>query len=137
MSILAISIGSIAVVTGMAIVLLSLAVSRTDRASSVASGAALASIGALLFWLGLDPDRMFEFPVGLPEEQAGVFLFGLIMSLFAARGIMSIRAGMKTLRAKSLTTLQARRGVFSFIVGIALRTWVVVLVVVFASNMGK
>ncbi|MBI3177774.1 MAG: hypothetical protein HYZ35_07275 [Chloroflexi bacterium] len=119
-------IGSVAVVVGIAIVVLPLRFLRTNRTKNSITGVVFVLIGASIIWLNLQGNVTYHINIGISDEQFGFLLPSFVLSLFILKGVLDIREGSEKLRTKSLSPFLIFSSRFQIIVAIIITTFAVV-----------
>ena len=137
MNYLALSIGSIATLIGLAIIVLSIVFLRENRVKNILMGTVFALLGASIVWLGIQGSSTVQIYAGISDKQFGFLLVGFVMSLFILKGILDIREGSKNLQDKTISSLMVFKSKFQIIVAVIVTTWVVLILIVAFTQFGK
>lgn len=134
---LALSIGSIVTLIGLAIVGLTIASLRAYRAKTILIGMAFILLGIFIIWLGLQGNNTFHINIGISDKQFGVFLVAFVMGLFILKGVLDIREGSNNLQDKSISSFLVFKSKFQIIVAIIVTTFIVLILFLAFSQFGR
>jgi hypothetical protein len=137
MSYLALSIGIVATLLGLAIIVLTIVFLRKNRVKNIFIGIVFAILGASIIWLGFQGNSTFQINIGISEKQFGLVLIGFVMSLFILKGVLDIREGSKNLQDKTISSFLVFKSKFQIIVAVIVTTWVVFLLAVAFTQLGR
>jgi len=137
MNYLALSIGIIATIIGLAIIALTIVFLRENRVKNILTGIVFVFLGAPIIWLSLQDGGVFQIDVGISNKQFGFFLVGFVMSLFILKGVLDIREGSKNLKDKTSSSFLVFKSKFQIIVAVIVTTWVVLILLVAFTQFGK
>jgi len=137
MNYLALIIGSIASLIGLAIVALTIKYIRENRVKNILTGIVFAILGAFTIWLSLQREATFQINIDISDKQLGFLLIGFIMSLFILKGILDIREGSKNLQDKTNSSFLVFKSKFQIIVAVIVTTWVVLILLVAFTQFGR
>jgi NADH:ubiquinone oxidoreductase subunit 2 (subunit N) len=137
MNYLPLSIGSITILIGLAIIVLTIVFLRENRVKNILTGIVFAVLGASIIWLSLQKGDTPQINIGVSDKQFGFFLVGFVMSLFILRGILSIRESSQNLQDKTISSFGVFKSKFLIIVGAILIIWSVLILLVAFSQFGR
>jgi hypothetical protein len=137
MNYLALSIGSITVLIGLAIVVLTIMLLPENRARNILTGVVFALLGASIIWLSLQEGDTSQIDIGISDKQFGVMLVGFVMSLFILKGILDIREGSKFLQDRTISPFLVFKSKFQIIVAVFVTIWVILILVVAFTQFGR
>ena len=115
---LSLLIGSIVIIIGLAIILISLALPNGKRANPIATGVVMILVGISIIWLVLHDNSTFHINTGLTTRFTWILFLGFIFGLFILRGVLSIRESSKQLKNKKLSKILIYKNRVQLIVGV-------------------
>ena len=137
MNYFALSIGSIAILIGLAIIPLTIMFLRENRVKNILTGVVFALLGASIIWLSLQGGGTFQINIGISDKQFGFLLVGFVMSLFILKGVLDIREGSKNLQNKTISSFLVFKSKFQISVAVIMITWVVLILLVAFTQFGR
>ncbi len=130
MNYLALSIGSIAILIGLAIIVLTAVFLREHQVRNILTGVVFVLLGASIIWLSLQGGSTSQINIGISDKQVGFMLAGFVMSLFVLKGILDIREGSKNLQDKTVSSFLVFKSKFQIVVAVIVTAWVVLILLV-------
>ena len=137
MNYLTLSIGSIATIIGLAIIVLTIMFLRENRVKNIFTGIVFALLGVSIIWLGLQGNSTLQINVGISDKQFGLVLVSFVMGLFILKGVLDIREGLKNLQDNLISSFQIFKSKFQIIVAIIVTTWIVFILVLAFTQFGR
>ena len=134
MNLISIIFGSVVVLIGLAIIILTILFLRVNRVKNTIAGIIFILVGVAIIWLSLLGSVTFSINLGISNKLFGILLACLVMSLFILRGILDIRAGSQKLKDRTISSLQLFRSRFQITVGIILLTFFASLLLIIAIS---
>jgi hypothetical protein len=115
-------IGVVATLIGLAIAILSFIFLKKNKISSIITGVFLSLIGFSIFWISLNPDKVFEINLGISDKSARFLIIFIMLGMFMLRFVMLFQEGSKELKDKKRSTFsyyQSKWKIFGAIVGLS------------------
>jgi len=138
--IVALALGGIISVIGVAYVVLNIAVVRANRVKSFFEGIGYFLFGTLMIWLGaqgLSGERATEIDLGISESQFAVFLLILGVGAFVLKSVLNIREGRERLRDKTLSPFLVFKSRFQIVSAIIFLAFLAFVLINFLSQLSK
>jgi hypothetical protein len=137
MNYLTLSIGSIALLIGLAIVVLTMMFLRENRVKNILTGMVLALLGTLIVLSSLQERGSLQINIGISNKQFSFLLIGFVMSLFILKGILDLREGKKNLQDRKISPFLIFKNKFQIVVAVIVTTWVILILVVAFTQFGR
>ena len=137
MNFLALSIGSVGILIGLAIIVLAIVHSPNNVTRNIFTGAVFIILGVATIWFGLQEGGNVQIKSDISDKHLGFFLVGFVMSLFILKGILDIREGSKILQAKTSSSSLVFKSKFQILVAVIVTIWVVLILLVAFTQFGR
>jgi hypothetical protein len=137
MNYLVVAIGSIAILLGLALIILTAVFLREERWKNTLMGIVFILLGLPILASGIQGKMSISLTMGVPNQTIGIILVCIVFGLFIVKGILDIRAGFKALKENTISSTQAFKARFRIIVALIMITFSVVLLIVTFVQSGK
>jgi hypothetical protein len=131
------SIGSVGILIGLAIIVLAIVNPRNNVTRNILTGAVFIIIGAAIIWFGLQEDGNLRIHSGISDKYVGFLLVGFVMSLFILKGILDIREGTKNLHDKTSSSSLVFKSKFQILVAVIVTIWIVLILLVAVTQFSR
>jgi hypothetical protein len=137
MNYLILSVGSITILIGLAIIVLTIVFLRRNQMKNILTGMVFVLLGAPIIWLSLQGRSTFQINIGISDKQVGLMLVGFVMSLFILKGLLDIREGSKNLKDQTSSSFLVFKSKFQITVAVIVTAWVVLILLVAFTQFGR
>jgi hypothetical protein len=137
MNYLALTIGSIAILLGLALIILTAVFLREERWKNILMGIVFILLGLPILVTGIQGKNSIPLNIGITDRQIVIILTCIVFGLFIVKGVLDIRTSFKALNENAITSAQVYKARFRIIVSLVLITFSLILWIVTFVQLGR